>query len=194
MPPGGGRHLFCGPNWILRNRIGSAIINNVPEPWSRWKNSRWAVWLSLVFAVAGVYSAALLLYEAARYDAKASAAHNNEQFLVAYNERHSGDIVTIVGKSLSLSDRQARRGKFALVQLDGVDKIVALSDTAIPLCIGDRVAASGSYNYDPQGGTIFISDTRNISKQFGSVASQLDRVIWAFYPAWCGFPGDPISS
>lgn len=116
----------------------------MPEPWIRWKNSRWAVWLGLLLAVACQYAIAHFLYEAARYDAKSTAAHNNEQFLTAYNERRSGDIVTVVGKSLSLAKRQSRGGQFAMVQLDGVDKIVALSGTAIPLCIGDEVAAKTS--------------------------------------------------
>lgn len=165
----------------------------MPEPGNRWKYSGWAACFALLFVIAGVYGAARFLYEDARYEAKASAAHNNEQFLMAYNERHSGEIVTIVGKSLSRSSRQQHIGRFASVQLDGTGKTVFLSGMAIPLCIGDDVAASGSYSYDPQGGTIFISDTRNIAKRFSGYAGRFDRMIWAFYPPWCGFPEMPIN-
>jgi hypothetical protein len=134
------------------------------------------------------------LADVQRYNARAAAAQQNGQFVASYNGRRSGDVITIVGEAVPLSDPGTKAPKaFIRIDLDDVAVSVALSGSRAPVCIGDDVAASGTYHYDPQGGVLFISDPSNVSRRFRGYLFRLYLLILAFDPNWCGFPGMPIN-
>lgn len=159
--------------------------------------NRWRFWLGLsgiALLWCALYGRGRYIYEMTRYNARAAAAHQNEQFLTAYNTRRSGDVITIVGRAVGPSNRRyGAQDQFAWLELQGIDKTVILSGARVSLCDGNDVAASGTYVYDPQGGTLVVSDKKNIDWQFSGYAFRLDLLIWSFYPRWCGFRGMPIN-
>ncbi len=136
-----------------------------------------------------------LLVDLPRYNARSAAARQNHQFLASYNMRRTGDVITIVGTAVPLSYPGTRSPKaFARIDLSDVTFTVALSGARTPVCTGDFVAASGTYQYDPQGGTLWISDASNVSREFSGYIFNLDFVMLAIDPNWCGFSGMPINN
>jgi hypothetical protein len=103
-------------------------------------------------------------------------------------------VITIAGTAVPLSYPGTRSPKaFARIDLSGVAFTVELSGARAPLCTGDFVAASGTYHYDSKGGTLWISDPSNVSREFSGYIFRLDLLILALDPNWCGFPGMPIN-
>lgn len=173
----------------------SAAGRNNPSGGSGWwRTSNRALGVLLVLAY--VYKAfSYLLVDMPRYNARSVAAHQNHQFLASYNMRRNGDVITIAGTAVPLSYPGTRSPKaFARVDLSNVALTVALSGARAPLCTGDFVAASGTYHYDPEGGTLWISDPSNVSREFSGYIFKLDFLMLAFDPNWCGFPGMPINN
>lgn len=164
---------------------------DAPRRWGWWRPALSALGLLLVLGY-GYGAVKYFLVDVPGFNARSSAAQQNEQFLASYNMRRTGDIVTIVGKAVPLSYSGTRAPKaFARIDLDDLALTVAISGTQAPICVGDFVAASGRYQYDPQGGTLWISDPENVSRELGSPSSKLDFFLLVFDPNWCGFGGTP---
>ena len=138
-------------------------------------------------------TAQYFVFDVPRYNARSEAAQENRQFLTPYNLRRSGDVITIVGTAVLKPDLGTKRSPAFAVNLDGLPLTVTLSGAHAHICLGDRIAASGTYHYNRQGGTLWISDSSNVSREFKGYVYRLDFLILAFDPNWCGFPGMPIN-
>lgn len=161
------------------------------------KQAGWIHWarlagIAVVVALFAGYAG--YFHELWRYSTRSSAAHDNTQFIAAWNMRRSGDIITVSG-TVSSTDPSVRRapGQYAWVELGGIGKTVALAGVIAPFCDGDDIAVSGTYRYDSSGGVILVTDPQNVATDFHGYASKLDRAIRGYNPSWCGFPGMPVN-
>lgn len=167
--------------------------NNTADGWGWWRTAYRALGLFIILAY-GYRAVTYFLVDLPRYNARSAAAQQNGQFLASYNTRRTGDVITISGTAVPLSYPGTKAPKaFARIDLSGMAFTVALSGNRAPICTGDFVAASGTYHYDPQGGTLWISDPANISREFRGYIFRLDFLMLAFDSNWCGFPGMPIN-
>lgn len=159
----------------------------------------WIFWLvsipCLLLGLANIYGSARHFIDLARFNARASAAADNQQYLTEYNMRRSGALITIVGTAYLFDGHRERWNahQFGWIQLKDSDKTVALAGTSLPLCNGDDIAASGEFRFSDSGGVLVVSDSRNVAATFHYYLPRFDAAILAFDPAWCGFPGDPIN-
>jgi hypothetical protein len=145
-------------------------------------------------AVLAVGSAilALLLYGnirilAARldYENRAKEALGNRPLQALYEERRSGDVVTLDG-FLEYTVESVGSEKLVRIALAGTGRSINLAGADVTLCPSDRIAASGVYTYDVDGGVVTIWDPRNVAVSVGGILHRRDlRGLRWFFPSWC---------
>jgi hypothetical protein len=146
-----------------------------------WRN--YAAIATLVFVAFSLIAIARTFSDGIDYYARTEEAHDNQSYLTLYNNRR-GDLVTVTGRALSDTVDVDPPAPYVTLQLDDIDEtVVDLIGSRVFVCRGDDVAASGTYHYAAYGGTIEITDVRNVSVlrhevKAGVFRSLFPRACW----------------
>jgi hypothetical protein len=69
--------------------------------------------LGIFFTLTALYRGSMYVFvDVPRYTARTAAARQNSQLLASYNEHRTGDIITIVGKAVPISDPSTKAQRF----------------------------------------------------------------------------------